>query len=174
MAQGNTERSLEDRLRDIEDRLEIYNLIASHPPSADTGDDEYTSAVYTEDGTFDRGEGLTSVRGGMGKSPAHQAAIAGGLAHFCGLPYIDLQGDTAYVTNYLQILHPDMEAEERELPNHGKTHGYRIHRVVANRWTLVRTPAGWKVKYRKLRLIDGSQPAREILEAALEPYKKTG
>ena len=31
------ERTLEQRVREIEDRLEIYNLIASHPPSADTG-----------------------------------------------------------------------------------------------------------------------------------------
>ena len=30
-------QSLEDRIRAVEDRLEIYNLIATHPPSADTG-----------------------------------------------------------------------------------------------------------------------------------------
>jgi hypothetical protein len=29
--------SQEDRLQAIEDRLAIYTLIASHPPSADTG-----------------------------------------------------------------------------------------------------------------------------------------
>ena len=29
--------SLEARLREVEDKLEILNLIASHPPSADTG-----------------------------------------------------------------------------------------------------------------------------------------
>jgi hypothetical protein len=40
--------------------------------------------------------------------------------------------------------------------------------VVANRWDLVRTPAGWKIKRRTLRLIDGSEPAREIL-GAVEP-----
>jgi len=34
-------RTLEERLRAIEDRLEIYNLIASHPPSADTGADYF-------------------------------------------------------------------------------------------------------------------------------------
>ena len=34
--------SIEDRLRAIEDRLEIYNLIASHPPSANTGADYFT------------------------------------------------------------------------------------------------------------------------------------
>ncbi len=33
--------SRRDRIRAIEDRLEIYNLIASHPPSADTGADYY-------------------------------------------------------------------------------------------------------------------------------------
>jgi len=38
-------RSLEDRIRAIEDRLEIYNLIAGHPPSADTGAGAYAEAV---------------------------------------------------------------------------------------------------------------------------------
>ena len=40
-------------MRAIEDRLEIYNLIASHPPSADTGADYYTRVVYTQDGSLD-------------------------------------------------------------------------------------------------------------------------
>jgi SnoaL-like domain len=48
-------RTLEQRLRLIEDRFEIYNLIASHPPSADTGAGDYTASVWTEDGVFDRG-----------------------------------------------------------------------------------------------------------------------
>ena len=34
--------SIEDRLRAVEDKLEILNLIASHPPAADTGADYYT------------------------------------------------------------------------------------------------------------------------------------
>src|SRR6266436_1916547 len=48
-------KTIEQRLRLIEDRLEIYNLIASHPPSADTGAGDYTASVWTEDGMFDRG-----------------------------------------------------------------------------------------------------------------------
>ena len=44
--------SLEDRLRAIEDRLAIYTLIASHPPSADTAAANYTREVYVEDGVF--------------------------------------------------------------------------------------------------------------------------
>ena len=56
MAQGNGSNALESRIREIEDRLEIYNLIASHPPSADTAASDYTKSVYTADGVFDRGD----------------------------------------------------------------------------------------------------------------------
>ena len=50
MNQAQNNKSLDARLRDIEDRLEIYNLIASHPPSADTGADYYTAASSPTDG----------------------------------------------------------------------------------------------------------------------------
>ncbi len=176
MDQGENGKPLDVRLREIEDRLEIYNLIASHPPSADTVADYYTRAVYTEDGIFDRGEDLDGAEGNeaiaaMTLSPGHQQAIQGGLAHFAGLPHIMLDGDAAYVTSYLQILHPDALGDDRERPNHGSSPGFRIHRVVANRWTLARTPEGWKIKSRILRPLDGSRPAREILEQALASYR---
>src|ERR1700693_2060886 len=130
----------------LEDRLAISTLIASHPPSADTGADYYTRAVYAEDGTFDRGPHA----GGAGreavaavvKTPEHQAAIARGPAHFAGRPYIKLDGARAAVTSYLQILMPDPNGLAVELPNHGTSKGFRIHRVAANRWELVRTDTG--------------------------------
>jgi hypothetical protein len=103
----------------------------------------------------------------MVKEPGHQAAIAGGLAHFCGLPQIRLDGDKAVVTSYLQIITPHPTAEPIEVPNHGSTKGFRIHRVGANKWELVRTPAGWKVKRRTLRALDGTEPARELLRQAV-------
>src|SRR5271166_4341816 len=90
------EARLEERLRAIEDRLDIYNLIAGHPPSADTGASAYAEAVYAEDGVFDRGPGLTGTTGNKAMaallaSPGHQAAIAGGLAHFTGLPHVTIE-----------------------------------------------------------------------------------
>jgi hypothetical protein len=168
-------RSLESRIRAIEDRLEIYNLIAGHPPSADTGADYYAEAVYADDGEFDRGAGLT---GGVGnkaiaavlKSPGHKAAIDGGLAHFTGLPHITINGDDAVVISYLQILTPNKSGEAIEVPNHGASRGYHIHRVVTNRWELRRTASGWKIKRRSIRLVDGSEPSREILRGALAGY----
>ena len=168
--------SLEARLRAIEDRLEIYNLIASHPPSADTAADFYTEAVYVADGVFDRGAGLTSAVGAhdigaITQTPAHQQAIADGIAHFPGLPIIELDGDRAIVTSYLQLLYPDRKGEDRELANHGSSRGYRVHRVVANRWELVRTDAGWKIARRTLRPLDSSPEGRDILRRALERYR---
>ena len=50
----NDAATLEQRVRLIEDRLKIYNLIASHPPSADTGAGVYTASVWIEHGVFDR------------------------------------------------------------------------------------------------------------------------
>ena len=41
-----TNKSLEERIRAIEDRLEIYNLIASHPPSADTAGNDHIAASW--------------------------------------------------------------------------------------------------------------------------------
>src|ERR1700752_5367040 len=99
--------TLEQRVRAIEDRLEIYNLIAGHPPSADTGADYYAEAVYTEDGVFDRGEALSGATGNMAiaaslKSTGHQAAIAGGLAHVTWGPPIQPDGATSVGSSYLQ------------------------------------------------------------------------
>ena len=165
---------LEDRIRAIEDRLEIYNLIASHPPSVDTGADYFVRSVYLEDGRLE----LDYGKGGQGnakiaavvKTPAHQAAIDAGMAHFAGLPRIDLDGDAAVVTSYLQILMPNPAGEPVALSNHGESKGFRVHAMGANRWELVRTQAGWKIKRRSYRPMD-STGARDILRQALTSYE---
>lgn len=167
-----SEATLELRLRAIEDRLEIYNLIAAHPPSADTGAAKYTLSVWTEDGSFDRqiasANGRAAIAAGL-ETPGHQAAIAGGIAHFTGLPHIAITGDTAIVTSYLQILVPQQTGPEIEVPNHGSSKGFRIHRLSANRWELVRTAGGWKIARRALRVLDDSAAGRDLLRQALAP-----
>jgi len=168
----NEELTFEQRIRGIEDRLEIYNLVAGHPPSADTGNARYAESVFTADAVFDRGPDLSGAVGNKAigvnlQSDGHQAAIAEGLAHFTSLPHVTINGDTAVVVSYLQILTPKKSGEPVEVPNHGGSRGYHIHRVVTNRWDLIRTPAGWKIKRRTLRPVDGSEPARELLRAAL-------
>src|SRR5439155_24503366 len=97
---ANQERggaTLEARIRLIEDRLEIYNLIASHPPSADTGASDYTRSVLTVDGTFDRGDEFAKPTGAdaipaVSASPDHHRAIEHGIAHLAGLPHGRVHG----------------------------------------------------------------------------------
>src|SRR5262245_2710890 len=167
--------ALEQRLRPVEAPLDMLNLIAGHPPSADTGADYFSRAAYAEDAVLD----LSAGKGASGNaaiaaivnSPGHHAAIDGGLAHVSGLPHITIDGDTAVVTSYLLILTPHPTAEPVEVPDHGTSNGFRVHRVGANRWELVRTAAGWKIKRRTLRPLDGSEPARELLRRALGAYE---
>lgn len=162
---------LDRRLRAVEDRLEIYNLIASHPISADTAAQAHIRSIYVEDGVLDLGGEKTAAGNEaiseMSQRPAHQEAIARGLAHFAGLPHVRIDGDRAVVTSYLQIVTPNPGAEAVEVPAHGSSRGYRIHRIGANRWELQRTARGWKIRRRSFRSLDGSQPALELLRQAL-------
>ena len=163
--------SLEDRLRAVEDKLAIFHLIASHPPAADTGTDRYYREAFVADGEMDLGGGKgargNDTIGALVKTPEHQAAIAGGLCHFAGLPRVEIDGDSAVAISYLQIITPDRQAAPREVSGHGSTTGFRIHRVGANRWELKRGKDGWKVVRRTLRPLDGTDEARALLRKAI-------
>src|ERR1051325_10676000 len=91
------QQTIEQRLRLVEDKLAIYHLIASHPPAADTGDGSYYRNAFTGDGTVDLDGGKTADGNAAIASvvarPEHQAAIAGGLCHFAGLPPVEVNGD---------------------------------------------------------------------------------
>jgi hypothetical protein len=170
----NDGRTLEQRLRLIEDRFEIYSLIASHPPSADTGAGDCTASVWTEDGVFDRGVEFPRPTGRR-RSPvglrtpstAWRSSRESRILPAC--PMCGIVGDTAFAISYLQILVPDRVGPLFDVPNHGSSRGFHVHRVSANRWEFVRTEEGWKIKRLTLRPLDGTPTAREILGGALEP-----
>jgi len=165
-------QELEDRINVIEDKLSIYDLIAAHPPSADTGDAEYTQAVYTEDAVFYRGPDIEGARGlpaltNLFRRPEHGQAIAGGLAHFCSLPLIELRDNEAFVTSYLLLLYLNHDGKVHNLPNHGPSQGYLVHRVVVNRWQLVKVAGNWKIKSRLILPADGSREHLSLLTQGL-------
>ena len=165
--------TLERRLRAVEDKLAIFDLIACHPLGADSGDEDYVRSAWVEDGVVDLGgdKGATGrvAIAAMVSTEGHRAALAGGLAHIAGLPHIELAGDTAIVTSYLLILAPQTAGEPVTVPNHGVSHGFRVHRAGVNRWDVVRTAAGWKIARRTMRSLDGGEPARDLLRRALHP-----
>jgi hypothetical protein len=163
--------TLEDRLRAVEDRFAILDLIASHPLTADTGSSDAAETMWGEAGQLDLPGGKSATGAvaiaAMLAAPGHQAAIEGGLAHFCGLPKIELHGDRAFVTSYLLILAPQTAGEPVEVPNHGTARGFRVHRAGANRWELARSAEGWKIVRRTQHVLDGSDPARALLRQGL-------
>jgi hypothetical protein len=164
---AKAKKSIEERVQEVEDRLDILNLVAAHPPATDSGSSPYAASYWTEDGEFDRGPGLAGIKGkasvASGPTPGFRAAMAQGIAHFAGLPHIELKGDKATVTSYLQIVMPNDQGEPVELSSHGTSKGFRIHRMTVNRWDLVRTEDGWKIARRRLRLLDNTEEGRALL-----------
>jgi hypothetical protein len=162
--------TLEDRLRAVEDRLAIFQLIASHPPAADTGNDDYYRDAFAADAVIDLGTKIATGNEAIAavvKTPEHRGAIAAGLCHFAGLPRVELDGDSAVAISYLQVLTPNKDAKPVELSGHGASSGYRIHRLGANRWDFKRTATGWKVVRRAYRMLDGNQEAPAMLREAI-------
>lgn len=152
---SDRDAQLEERLRVLEDRLEIYDLIASYGPLVDAGDAEATAALWTEDGSYDVDTGQYEGQDGiaaMVASDGHQRLIGSGCAHLTGLPRISLDADSATAVSHSQLV--VRRADGR---------GFEVLRATAHRWELVRTPDGWRIARRTARLLDGAEDARLLL-----------
>jgi hypothetical protein len=167
MTDASKNRSIEQRLQAIEDRLEILNLIAAHPPGADSASHDFAESFWLADGTVDMAgqpKGYESMIGVL-NTPGFTEAQRQGICHFTGLPHIVIDGDRAVATSYLQILAADPDGKPFELSAHGTSRGFRVLRLSANRWELQRTPEGWRIKNRSVRGMD-SPASRELLKKA--------
>ncbi len=86
---------------------------------------------------------------------------------------IDRQAENhAIVTSYLQILHLDHEGASRELPNNGTSQGYRIHRIVVNRWELEEVHGQWMIQRRTILPVDGSPEPLHLLSQGLSDLER--
>ena len=144
----------EERLRALEDREAIRNLIASYGPLADSGDAEAVARLWTPDGVY-AVDGFPEARGhaaiaALITGPVHQALMARGCAHVLGPPAIALDGERATARCHSVVL-----------ARAGET--WEPVRVAANRWELTRTPEGWRVTRRDNALLDGREAARALL-----------
>jgi hypothetical protein len=145
---------LEQRLRRVEDQLEIINLVASYGPLVDSGDGDGAAALWTRDGVYDVDTGIYEGHDGLAAmvhSPPHQKLIERGCAHLTTTPRVAVQGDTAVAVTHSQLL------------VRSRTGNYDVVRATAHRWELVRTADGWRVERRTSRLLDGGEAARSLL-----------
>lgn len=156
MATQDAADRMEDRIRRIEDELEIRRLVSAYGPAVDSGDAAAVAALWTEDGVYDTDAALLEGRSGitaMVEGEHHQQLIANGAAHVLGAPHVVIDGDRAVVTQYSRVFRHTGD-------------GFEPWRVAANRWELARTPEGWRATYRTVRLINGSEEARSLLRRA--------
>jgi hypothetical protein len=154
---GDLERvvaTLSARLRAVEDRLAILDLLGAYGPAVDSGASRSASQLWTTDGIYDVGD-VSRVEGQAAieelfEGEQHQGIIAGGSAHVTPSPTIRIDGDNAVAIGYSLVFRRQGD-------------GFLAWRASANRWTLRRTPTGWRIVERFNRVLDGSPEARRLL-----------
>ncbi|MDA3623938.1 nuclear transport factor 2 family protein [Saccharopolyspora sp. WRP15-2] len=153
--------ALEHRLAEVEDRLALLQIVAAYGPAVDSGSAEVTAAMWTADGVYDTFPAALAGQAAIGDmvtGEMHQGLIGSGAAHLLGIPHIELNGDSAVVTNYSQLVLREPDSD-----------GYRIWRTGVNRWEFTRTAEGWRVVRRINRQLDGTAEGRDLLAEAIDP-----
>ena len=149
---------LRARLRALEDRAAITQLVAEYGPAVDSGDAAAAATLWTEDGWYETDpEPLIGARAiaDMVEGPVHQEIIGGGAGHFLGPVAVTVTGDSAVAVGYSLLV------------RHSAADGtFSVFRCSANRWELARASAGWKVVSRRNALLNGSPSARDLLRSA--------
>lgn len=146
--------TLETRLRALEDRDAIRDLIARYGLMADSGDADGVAALWSEDGRYAVG-GMPEVHGrseiaGLINGETHRHLMADGCAHILGPVAIDLDGDMAVARGHSVVFRHTAA-------------GFEAWRVSANHWELERAGDGWHVRRRVNAPLDGNEAARALL-----------
>jgi hypothetical protein len=162
-----TVEQLLERVRALEDQVEIMQLVAQYGPSVDSGRGEVTAALWTEDGSFDAVP-FYEMRGrqdivDMVHGPGHQRLIENGCGHVLTVPHIVVNGDEATGRSYALNIRWDPEADR-----------FWVARVSANTWRWVRTSGGWRIAGRVNAPLDGTQGHREMFAAPAVPDGRAG
>jgi ketosteroid isomerase-like protein len=156
MSESATIELLAAKVRALEDKVEIMQLVAQYGPAVDSGSGEAAAALWTEDGLFDavpqrRMRGWEEIVG-MVHGAGHQSLIRHGCGHVLTVPHIVVDGDHATGRSYALNIRWDADADR-----------FWVARVSANTWRWVRTPDGWRVIERINANLDGTAEHREML-----------
>jgi hypothetical protein len=149
---------LEARLRAVEDRAAILEVIARYGPAVDSVDGEAVRALFADDGTYEL-QGWSFTHATMDQTvetDLHLRYVAAGSAHIMSFPRITIDGDEAIALNYSCVFIAEGDR-------------FVVDRTAANRWDFARTPAGWKVRRRVNRLTNGTAEARALLAGDVPP-----
>jgi ketosteroid isomerase-like protein len=147
---------LEQRLRTVEDELEITRTVVEYGLAVDSGEAEATGRLYTEDAVFDV-DGTNVMRGraaveAMVRGPGHQSLLPK-CAHTIGPVVVEVDGDSAQVTGYSRIYVATDDS-------------FEMFRIGCNQWELERSGSGWQINKRTSRVL-GSLESQAILRSGI-------
>ncbi|MBF6354997.1 nuclear transport factor 2 family protein [Nocardia higoensis] len=147
-----------DRVRALEDKAAVHDVLTAYGPAVDAGDAEAVGRLWAEDAVYDidirvmRGrEAITE----MVRTAPHQDYIHEGCGHLLDPVHIRVDGDTALATCHSLLLRHNDDEDS-----------FRVWRVSANRFELARIDGTWLITRRTARLLDGSAAARDLLGRA--------
>lgn len=148
-------RTIEERLRELEDREAIRQAICGYGYAMDGCNAEAVGSFYTERGVYAVGDigsfdGREAVEA-ITRRPTHLALVAAGCAHMSSPPYIVLNGDEAIATCHTMV---PMRKED----------GFIVGRLSASRILLAREPDGaWRIVHRQNWMLDGNPEGPALL-----------
>lgn len=151
--------ALEQRVRIMEDKWQILELLSAYGPAVDSGSADEAASLWAIDGSYDVDSGMLCGHGdlkNMINGDQHQSFIMNGSAHMLSTPHIELAGDRAVATGHTQLV----------VKVAGTEADFKVLRITANRWELAKVGGRWRVDRRIGRLLDGRADARELLAAA--------
>lgn len=145
--------ALEKRLRALEDRADLTELIARYGPIVDSGEGQLLEQLWSPNGVYEIGEEFR-VSGEQIRTitefAQHQTYLSSGCAHLLTSPSINIDGDVAHAVNHSFVV-----------VRAGKE--WIVDRASANEWHCERTERGWRVAVRRNMLLDGDAAARALL-----------
>lgn len=156
----NSIESLCARVELLEDKLAITELLTTYGPAVDSGSADVVAGMWLENGVYHVDSGPMHGRGEirtMVHSAAHQNWIMNGSAHMMTPAHIRIDGNNAVATCHSQLVIKDPENPA----------GFKVLRITANRWELVKVDGVWQVELRTGHVLDGSPQARALLGAGV-------
>lgn len=155
-------KTLEQRVRELEDRMEIYQLVCEYGYAVDGCNADAVGSLYAPDGVYAVGdvgafEGRDRIAA-ITSAPGHRAMVEAGCGHISTLPYVVIQGDRASATCHTMLI-KKMSAD-----------GYVVARLSASRLELSRNAQGrWQIDHRQNWQLDGGTEGPDLLARLNEP-----
>ena len=158
--------SVEDRLRALEDRQAIYQVVCGYGYSVDGCNAQSVGEFYAADGVYAVGDmpnwvGREAIAN-ITRDPGHLRLVGAGCAHMSTLPFVVIEGDCAVATCHTMV------------PMHGKN-GFFIGRLSASRIELARqSDGGWMIVHRQNYMLDGKPDGPALLARLREGPEMEG